>query len=737
MFKHKKILALGLAIALTFGAFMHAGANDETDIRFSSNRFTQMESEQELTNYNTNLDGFTQVATNPYLTLFVDETSLAIKVRNETTGYIWSSTLDNMENYRLNETWRNFVASAVTVEFIRGEGNPTRESVLTDDDTHIEFNQIEGGFSAHITFGNSGIALEVTVVLEEADVVVGVLDESVFEPADITLLSLQLFPFFGATFENNVPGYMFIPDGAGALSRLDVEPVMSAPFRGMFYGDDFGITFGAVTLINPPQPLSMPVYGMIHGVHQNGFLTIIEGGDHYAELTADRAGTFTEFNWMATTFHYRQSYFQPTTRDITRGPTISMNQEVRNSFDIIMRHRILSDGAADYVGMALAYQARLVETGVLTPLVTYGPMMRLDVLGAESEPGLIWDNVVVMTEVRDILTMTDALQNQGMSQFMVNYFGWARGGLSNSFPNRSRFERRLGSRNDVTHVIDTLEVSNIPLFFHTDYVRVTRGIDRIIGRPRLAQQINTRPIGNRMVPTDALNQVQRDMNNFNRYGITNLSISSTSSMTFSSWNPGMEATRTENLATNRAIIDTLNAGDISRTALFEPNANHWHQGLYYFDIPMTASGFLFATDTVPFIHIVLRGHMNYYAPASNFSANSRTELLRSIEFGAYPTFVLTKQPSHLLADTRSSHIFTSEFTLWEETVVAYYEIVSAALESVRGTRIVGRTVLAPGVVKVSYENNVDIIVNYTATPFTYSSITVEPAGFAVVNGGDR
>ena len=706
------------------------------EIRFRSNRFTQMEPmDFDAVNYNTDLTGFQVAGQNQYLTLFVNPYDLSIKVRNGITGYIWSSTLDDMENYRLNQTWRNFVSSAVTIDYVIGDATRSRESLLTNNST-FSIQNIENGFVAAIEFGSSGIKMDLAVVVENADVVVTVLNDSIYEPEGVQLISMQLFPFLGATFEDSVTGYMFIPDGAGALIRFEEMPEMNAPFRGMFYGDDYGISFGAATTINLPHVLIMPVYGMVHGVGQDAFLTIVEGGDHYAELIAHTAGTFTEFNWITPTFHYRQSYFQPTTRDITRGPTILLMQEERNQFDLIMRHRILSGNQADYVGMALTYQERLVETGVLTPLLENGPMLRLDILAAETEPGLIWNNLIVMTHVTDVVDMVASLQSHNVNQFMVNYFGWARGGLSNSFPYRSRFERRAGSRNEVHSTIQTLEEYGVPMFFHTDYVLVQRGANRLFGGTRINQQITTRPIDRTMIPKIALGQVERDLRNFERYGITNLAIMNTASFLYSTWNPGFEATRTQNLATNQAIIDQLNEGDIARTALYNPNANHWHQTLHFFDVPMTASGYLFATDTVPFLHIVLRGHINYYASPSNFSANSRGELLRKIEFGAYPSFILTNEPSHLLADTRSRNIFTSEFTLWEDTIVEYYQIINAALGEVRGQRIVTREVLTPGVVKVTYENQVQIIVNYTNHEFNFNNVIVEAEGFAVIRAGE-
>ena len=712
---------------------------DATDIRFLSNRFTQPEPESQLLiNYNDTTTGFTLATENDYLALYVNQRSLAIKVRNLETGYVWSSTLDEMEDHRLNNTWRNFVDSAVTVDFIIGDGNVTRES-LTLNNSDVQFQLVDSGFKADIVFGESQIQLQLIVTLEENDVVVTVPDASIYEPEDVQLITLQLYPFLGAAKEDDIPGYMFIPDGAGALIRFDAQAVlMSTPWRAMIYGFDEGITTGILSQVNAPFTVSMPVYGMVHGVHENALLTIVENGDFYGEIIAHTPGLMTEFNWITTLFHYRQFYNQPTTRDASRGPSIQLLQENRNRFDIVMRHRILSDTAADYVGMALAYQARLVELGVLTPITEPAPMMRLEFLGGETQAGLLWNTVVPMTPVREIPTKMTRLQDAGVSELMVVYFGWARGGLSNSFPERSRFERRLGNRNDVQTTIDELTAMDVPMYFHTDYTVANRGVGRLFGGPRLAEMINSQPTRrNQLVPQDALTQASRDVTNFANYGIERLALGTTASRVYSTHNSTGAASRSGNRDTVHELLVLLNENMVTKTALYEPIAPFWGHTINYFDIPMTTSGYLFATDTVPFLQIVLRGHINYYAPASNFSANSRQDVLRMIDYGVYPSFILTARPSHLLADTPSRWLFTSEFDVWEQAIVEYYQIIATTLGQVRGEAIVARSVLAPGVAKTTYANGVAIIVNYTPQDFHFGNITIAAEDFYVLGGDGR
>lgn len=704
-----------------------------SDVRFTSNRFEQLETDQDQINqYNGDLTDFVIVAENEHLALYVNPHGLAIKIIDLNTGYIWSSTVDGMENHRLNETWRNFVASAITIDYIIGDENPQRESILSGN-ADVDLSLIADGFIADITMGRSGIQLQLSVTIDESDLIIFVYNDSIIEPENVKLMSLQLYPFLGSTHHNDVSGYMFIPDGAGALIRLDQPGVsMDSPFRAPIFGDDIGVTTRPQSQTNAPHVVRMPIFGIIHGVGQNGFITMIESGGLYGEIFAQTAGLSTDFNWITAVFHYRQTFNQPTTRDVARGPQIQKIQMERNNFDIEIRHRFLSGLNADYVGMALAYQDRLVDLGILTPSKDEPALIRLEFLGAEKREGLLWNSVVAMTPVLEIQGMVENLLQQNLKNLLVVYRGFARGGVSNSFPYRSHFESRLGSSSDVVNTIEFLENYNIDIYFNTDFTRIDRGANRLFGGPRVAQQINTRQFSeNFLVPSDVLNQVSSDITRFSNLGVNRLSISTTPSVIYSTFNQSSIASRSENAYINNQLFDILKENNLNPSAMVEPNVLFWQHLDHFFDIPMTSSGYLFATDTVPFLQIVLRGHISYYTPVINFAANSRQAILNAIDFGAYPSFLLTKEPSHLLADTPSRDIFTSEFSVWEETIIETYRLIYEALGQVRNERIVSRTTLENGVIQTNYENGISIIVNYTNSRFLGEGFNVEAQDFAI------
>ena len=749
MVKFRYVFAgLILAITVVTVAFAYAGNRYEAEdvhvltrisddpMIFLSNLFTQYAQPfGSVESPNPSLDGMVLAAENEYLQLYVAEYSLAIKVVNRATGYIFSSTLDNMDDHRLNNIWRNRINSALTIDFSTGGITTTRES-LTVNDSAVDFRLIENGFASHVVFGASGIGVELTVILEGRDLVVSVPHESITEPDGIMLVQLHAYPFLGATKEDEIPGYMFIPDGSGALIRYgDIRNTMVSPWRAQVYGMNLGVGQSTIANAHPGFTASMPVFGKVHG--DNAFLAIIENGDKYAEIFAYTAGLITEFNWMYAIFTYRYTYTQPTTRDETRAPSVHRLQQDINVFDIVMRFRFLEGEDANYVGMARAYQEYLLNRGWLTPLTAENPAMRLEFFGGEMAQGLIFYRYVAMTPVENILGYVNHLNSRGVENILTVYRSFMRGGAL-SFPQRFIVNRRLGSASDVRNTAQELERMGIPMFFHTDYSRayVTGGL---FGRSDLALGINGRLITPDvgwsfyfyLSPQAALEQARSDVDRFDRLGIRHLAMETTASSLHSTFNDGVATTRQDTRDILVELADVLNPTGQGMLALYRPNAYAWALTQFYFDIPMSSSRHLFATDTVPFMQIVLRGYVNYYAPFVNFSANWNRDLLRLVEFGAYPSFVLTSQPAYLLSETASSHIFSSQFGAWEDLVFEFYHRVSAGLEPVRNQPIVGREMLAVGVVKVTYENGIEIFVNYTSEDFVYNGLIIPAEDFLV------
>ncbi|MGH2541506.1 MAG: DUF5696 domain-containing protein, partial [Ardenticatenaceae bacterium] len=226
-------------------------------------------------------DAFTQVGENDTYQLYADPATLAFKVVDKRSGYVWHSNLDEVvEEDELNRTWTAFATSGISIDYLDQEADDERASITSAEHV-IDFNPTGApgaqGFEASLTFVEPSITLAVRVQLEADGVRVEVPFESIREEdPEFRLGFLHLYPFFGATREDSVSGYMFIPDGAGTLIRLAAETKARNMFLGRYYGADLGIisTLPYNPDINRPYQISIPVIGMVHGEKENAFLAV-------------------------------------------------------------------------------------------------------------------------------------------------------------------------------------------------------------------------------------------------------------------------------------------------------------------------------------------------------------------------------------------------------------------------------------------------------------------------------
>lgn len=747
MFKKIILLCVLSFILLTEQvAFAKGDLQDSNSQEYSSNDFTQMEvGSADIKSANSSLIDYEKVADTEKLQLYVNPKTLAIKVKNKQTGYIWSSTLDNMSNHNLNDTWQDFVDSALTIQYLNAQGKLRTESIISNS-SKITFTKEQAGFSANITFKKAKIKMTISVELKDHDITINMPDKKIVEPGKVKLVSANVYPFLGAVKKAEVPGYMFIPDGSGALIRFNNHsPNMESAYSAAVYGDDKGIFVEkAASETNKSYRASIPVFGMVHGENQNAMLGILAEGEHYARIEAYKAGLATEFNWVTAKFTYRNTYKQPTSKNEKNGKSIELYEETRSSFNIKLKFTFLEKENANYVGMAKSYQQHLEGIGVLQKSAGKSPLVRLEFLGGEKKAGSLWDSVVAMTPITSLPNYVNRLSEQDISDFFIIYKGWNDNGLTGSFPDKFPVERKLGTKQDVKATVKKLNSNGIPIYFYTDYVKAYKQASSLFGGSKIAKQVNTKLIVDEenkqehylLHPQKAKELAVEDKEKYKSYHMYYLAIDSTGHELYSAFNDGQVSSRKETEQYFVDLLGLLNEGEAAKTALYEPNPYAWKMTDKYLDIPMHSSRFLYATDTVPFLQIVLKGYIDYYAPFSNFTPNQKENLLRLIEYGAYPSFLLTQSPSYQLAKTPSRNIYTSEYNTWENHIIHYYKIMCDSLLFVKDETIDNRQVLADGVVKVTYSNNTSFFINYTNAAFTDNNITVPAKDYVVVKGAD-
>lgn len=667
------------------------------------------------------------VAENEPFQLHVDSTTLAFKLLDKRSGYVWHSGIDELiDGDRLNTSWRTFAQGGLSIEYLDARAVNRRAS-LGNSPHRLEVTPIERGISASVWFEEYDITVGMRLQLEADGVRVEVPFDMIHEgEAGFRLGRVYVYPFMGATRGGSVPGYMLLPDGTGSVIRFAETTRANNMFYGRYYGDDLGIS--AVMpwdpFINSPLSISFPVFGMVHGEGENAFLSVVEQGAGYGEVQVHPAGIITNFNFLYHAFIYNEPYFQATNRS---GAGVTTVQRQPNAFDAVIHYRFLTGETADYVGMARDYQAYLVERGQLSPRLDANPNIgvRLEFLGGDKERVLLWDRFISTTTLGQMRAMLDSLD---LPNAEVIYYGWQPFGAYTMPPTTLILEGALGSVDELRATADEIAANggHFSLYFEPQVALWDEpGYSPRTDVAMAITNVSLEGYNRAYSLYFTLDALQRRTESLARdiaaHGEIGLALDGIGWLLYSDFRESAPIDREETIAAyQRLLRDTP-----LRLGLYTPNDYLFEVTRAYYDMPLGDNGYIYTTEAVPFLPIVLAGYLPSYGTALNFSPDMQTDLLRHVEYGVYPSYFLTHEPTATILNTRSNWIYTSSYEQWGEEIRRAYAWLNALLAPVRGQPIVAHGRLAEGVYATTYANGRQIVVNYTDRPFTHSGMTVE------------
>lgn len=693
----------------------------------NSNRYTHPKTDAIATSFQ---EPFTDplVIPVPGGNAYVEEDSLSFQVIND-NGYRWSSSV-NYDVPGLSNAFKARLRSAVFIEFynMRNTSFATDEdSMFTAGTTH-DVVQIDHGFHATIRFGKSKITIGLYVFFGEDGITVRVPDDEIIEGEDFKLKSIRIYPYFGAVLEDNTPGYVFLPDGIGALIDYKrTNPLIDTNYEKSIYDRNIGFNIqeNLNNFVSTGTKIYAPVFGFVHGVNQNAVFAMIEQGAPYGMLYVFFPSNSRGFTTVFSQFNYRTTYSQPVSKT---GNPISLLQRDRNRFDIELKYVLLENDDANYVGMAKTYRNHLASS--LPEVDTDGKVpLRVDAIGIERKDGLFFPTSMVMTTASQFSDMISDLKEKGIGHVVATYRGFTRQGLTWSAPRYDRFASKLGSKRD----LDLLSETADQLLFETEFMKASdrsRGYNPYVD---LAKKINSQ-LYRYDSPTDQKyllehQKVQevfhRGLNKLSTYPISGMLIDSMGGLLYDDFENG--STLNDQIAWMTELLGHAN----QTIALRDANAYLWTSMNHFFDFPMYSSQYVIFDDTVPFMSIVLSGHVTLFGPYANFYPYARDELLRLIDFGVYPSFVVTEKSSKYLQDTALETIYASRYEDLSHVIVAYYAFVNDALSHTVGSTIERRDVLQTGVILVTYGNGVKIGINYRNQTVTVSGVSISPKNYHV------
>ena len=674
---------------------------------------------------------------NEVLSLTIDTHTLDLTVTDKATGKTVSSGVD-ANGTGTNKSWTGFLASTLVVDVADGTAVTTKNYDIHSSAASVTFTPLENGADAIVDFQDIAQKVKVQIRLENDSVTLTVPEDGIEEYGETTICGLYLAPAMGATYLDETEGYLFVPEAAGAIINFsDGNGIGTTPFSKRVYGTNIGVDKEVLTDLNrPAEQVTMPVYGLARTEEGVGYLAVIENGEEASEVMAYPGGVITKYNWAAAHFTLREKYIAQTTR------TLGLNSRESKAYlrDMTIRFFILTDEEASYSGMAKTYRAYLEENGAIALSDTaYRP--RIDILAAESAEMLLWNSVETMTTIEQANDILSDYMSSGLTPPVVLYRGWQPGGLSYALGSGDvSLDRSLGKKDDLIALSSLVREKGGRFFMEIDPVKANTDrmynmrvdIVRTIGQTIAEYQTgkNLYRIFYYLTPNRSNEILLAAQKEWGEH-VDGLALTTLPSTLYSYYSNGRNHMRGE---THDAYLASMNSLSCS-LALENPLAGYFSQSDLYLDMPLSTTSYSFLSAEVPFLPMVLSGHMPYYSTWLNFESNQQRALLKMVEYGAYPSHIVTGEDVQKLINTNSSDIFTAKHTVMKESILRIDSVLRAFHDEIGSSPMIDHRILSEGVVLVTYENGAKVIVNYLTKDFEYEGHTISGQAWLVMKGG--
>ena len=690
-------------------------------------------------------DSFEKIAENDQLELYLEKDTIGLAVKNKAKGYTWYSYDIHMnpEEEKISKEMVNYMKSGISV-ITYDKFSPGKRTIF-DENVNKTYENIENGFKVAIDFLDPKIKFDLVVKLQGGDLITSIPRESIEEyneklwsPGnnDISMNEIIIYPFFGAT-KGKENGYIVIPDGSGATVKLDEVPKYATGYVAPVYGKDLGyensLVLGDVS-VKPLENISLPIYGIIHDEGEEGVLVIAENGASYATYNYVSKNITTDYYQSYFSYNYRTAYSQFQSRVDEEQHVLGFQKEP-NKFDLVQRYVFLNEDMANYVGVAKGYRTYLTKKYGFSKQekITKSQIpLKIDFINNEIQMGILSEENVEATTYEQAKDIVQSLIESGKSNLDISF---------KTFVKKQRAYRfdvfsKLGGDKKLNEALEYFEENNINFSYYMNYAMTNWGKTKYTASKMSRQYLDFKndelDILNYLNdPKYFMSFAKSDYKKLSKYGINSISFDGFAGSLFTHYDKGVIGYSNQSMEYIKDVMNYLHDNNI-KTNFYGADSYLYPYMDNCYKTPINSSNLMFIDKTIPLIPLVISGNVDMYSPYMNFSSNDEEVILKLIEYGIYPSFLLTGEPTYSIKYSDSSNVYVSEDKYLRKRIDNYYEEINEALKEVMGSELINHTYINDNVVMTEYANHKKIIINYNEYEYDYKNITIKGKGFVVL-----
>ncbi|MBQ9120568.1 MAG: hypothetical protein IJY09_11045 [Lachnospiraceae bacterium] len=581
--------------------------------------------------------------------------------------------------------------------------------------------------------------LVLEAVLENDELVVTVPGSAIESVNDYYVVqNIELLPNFALVQAKDVTdGYMLIPDGSGALMKLNSYQAKIPEYHRPVYESDFFKEY--YYLSEYGADLMMPVFGMMinEGTKDpNAFLAIIESGTENAYITAklgsaDEADAGVVYNKIFATFDTVQYDNVKVFGEYSDNATSYLVRTEFMPIDYSVRY-LLYPEQTGYYKMAKDYQSYLLrdEEGH-EPVYQTEAELYLDVLAGVTLTdrilGIPYDYEASLTTVAQAQKIVEDL---GKRNLILSYDGAYEGGLENTLQNAAELAKVNGSAEEWKRFETFLSEQGVELYLNASFLKIFNGGNGYVTKLHALADYSSDPVhiyGYHMATADFVDStsdyhllkpiyLKSVVDSFvaSEDAARNLCLTDLATQYYADYDNGDMVMPHEAQAAVDEAIETLSAN--RKLAMMNPRADKLTDASVAVDISRSSSNYATFATSIPFRQLVMNGLCRY--TTTNVNNNSKSVnyyLLQVLETGAIPKYTVMAADADVLKNSAYSYYYDVQYAPMAEEIKSLYDEYAAAMETIGTANIVNHTVLQENVFLTEYENGTQVITNYNAT----------------------
>lgn len=610
--------------------------------------------------------------------------------------------------------------------------------------------RIEGGVEVLFEFPKAGFAIPVEYRIKDDAFTATIVANRIEQRDKFRLVNIYLMPFFGAGSIRD-EGYLFVPDGSGALIRFNNNKSIYRSYNERVYGGDQAIDRSERSGVT--EAVRLPVFGLKR--NDRAFLAVIHQGAYQAGIIAEGSRKSNQYNAVSSYLNmteFESNILMP--GSLNEKTVVRASQSVAGNRPFEVRYYFLNGEKADYAGMAERYREYLMEEQGVTPVAAKAadriPLM-MEFLGGVKKRdtflGIPYGTVEALTTFNDLRTVADRLIEAGMTNLGIRYRGWMKGGMKDKVPASLDAESNLGGDKAFRSLIEDMRVKEVAFYPEIDPVSLYKNGNGFIRFFDAARNISRAPAlkyeflisngtKNKQVkpwyllkPESVKEALEQFSSSAEKQGLERVALQSIGSMVYSDFRRNMLSKNETGQLWEEGLETT--ASRIEGISFDQPNAYTFPRAENLTGVPLYSSRFDNQDEAVPFYSIAVSGLIPAYGEPINLMGDTRAYMLKLIETGTLPAYRFIARDSSLLIGTDFDGLYSGDFNLWFEDVADQYKELNEALAPVLGKAITDHEKLGEGVYRTTFSGGKSVVVNYTGETATVGNEQIGPYGYRV------